>query len=405
MGWLEVATLVTVVVAAALIVALLVRSGRQERVLREELVRVQLAVAEAQRDAAAQATGQLGTLVDRFHARLGEFGQQVSGDQARTGDVLRRELEEARRTLEQQLQGLRGSVDGRLGESQKTIDARLGDATKVFGELRGQLGQVAEMATRMEALGREIDELQGILKAPKLRGQLGESQLEECLRQLLPPGAWETQYRFADGQTVDAVIKLRDHLVPVDAKFPLESLQRLLSAPDDETRKQARREFVRSVKGRIDEIATKYIRPGEGTFEFALMFIPAENVYYEVIVRDEGYGEEGSLLAYAAARRVVPVSPNSFYAYLSTILTGLKGMQVEARAREILAELGRLQHEFERFAEAFRLVGRHLQSARGQYDLAEKRAGRLVQRLGTITGEPVEELEAGNPEVLPPGDE
>jgi len=383
MGPLELATLATVVVAAILVLVLLVRAARQERVLRDELLRLKSDLATGQVD-----------LIDRFHARLGEFGQQVSGDQAKTGDALRRELEEARRTLEQQLQGMRGSVDGRLG-----------DATKVFGELRGQLGQVAEMATRMEALGREIDELQGILKAPKLRGQLGESQLEECLRQLLPPGAFETQYRFADGQTVDAVIKLREHLVPVDAKFPLESLQRMLVAQDDEARKQARREFVRSVKSRIDEISTKYIRPGEGTFEFALMFIPAENVYYEVIVRDDSLGDEGSLLAYAASKRVVPVSPNSFYAYLSTVVTGLKGMQVEARAREILAELGRLQREFERFAEAFRLVGRHLQSARGQYDLAEKRAGRLVRRLGTITGEPVEELEAGAPEILPPGDE
>jgi len=405
MGWLEVATLAAVVVAAVLTIAVLVRAARHERVLREELARVQLAVAEAQRDAAAQSAGQLGALVERFHARLGELSQQLSGDQAKTGDALRRELEEARRTLEQQLQGLRGSVDGRLGESQKTIDSRLGDATKVFGELRGQLGHVAEMASRMEALGREIDELQGILKAPKLRGQLGESQLEECLRQLLPPGAFETQYRFADGQTVDAVIKLRDHLVPVDAKFPLESLQRMLGAADDEARRTARREFVASVKRRIDEIADKYIRPGEGTFEFALMFIPAENVYYEVIVRDETFGEDESLLAYAAAKRVVPVSPNSFFAYLSTVVTGLKGMQVEARAREILAELGRLQREFARFAEAFRLVGRHLQSARGQYDLAEKRAGRLVQRLGTITGEPVEELEAGSTDVLPPGEE
>jgi DNA recombination protein RmuC len=382
MGTLELATLATVVVAAILIVVMLVRAGRQERALRDELSRLKSDLATRQVD-----------LVDRFHARLGEFGQQVSGDQARTGDALRRELEEARRTLEQQLQGMRGSVDGRLG-----------DATKVFGELRGQLGQVAEMATRMEALGREIDELQGILKAPKLRGQLGESQLEECLRQLLPPGAFETQYRFADGQTVDAVIKLRDHLVPVDAKFPLEALQRLLAASDDEARRLARREFVRSVKGRIDEIATKYIRPGEGTFEFALMFIPAENVYYEVIVRDESLGEEGSLLAYAADRRVVPVSPNSFFAYLSTVVTGLKGMQVEARAREILDELGRLQREFDRFGEAFRLVGKHLGAARGQYDVAEKHAGRLVQRLGTITGEPAGELEAGGTDVLPPGE-
>lgn len=151
---------------------------------------------------------------------------------------------------------------------------------------------------------------------------------------MLPPSFWETQYRFADGQVVDAVIRLRGHLVPVDAKFPLESFQRMVAAEDDVARKAARKEFERSVKGRIDEIADKYIRPGEGTFEFALMFIPAENIYYEVIIKDDSLGEGASLLAYATSRRVVPVSPNSFYAYLSTIVTGLKGMQVErGRAR------------------------------------------------------------------------
>jgi DNA recombination protein RmuC len=380
MSWLEAATLAAVVVAAVLIVAALVRAARQERALREEMIRLRSDLAAGQVD-----------LIDRMHRIVDESGERVnSGTGAK--------LEEARRSLENQFQGLRGTVDSRLDTSQTSLDARL-------GALDGRLDQVVSIASRMQKLAEEIDELQGILKAPKLRGQLGESQLEECLRQLLPPSAFETQYRFADGQTVDAVIKLREHLVPVDAKFPLESLLRMLGATDDDARRQARREFVRSVKGRIDEIAAKYIRPGEGTFEFALMFIPAENVYYEVIVRDDTLGEDDSLLAYAAAKRVVPVSPNSFYAYLSTVVTGLKGMQVEARAGEILAELGRLQREFERFAEAFRLVGRHLQSARGQYDLAEKRAGRLVQRLGTITGEPVEELEAGGAELLPPGDE
>jgi DNA recombination protein RmuC len=188
----------------------------------------------------------------------------------------------------------------------------------------------------------------------------------------------------------------------VDAKFPLESFQRMVAAEDDVARKTARKEFERSVKGRIDEIADKYIRPGEGTFEFALMFIPAENIYYEVIIKDDSLGEGASLLAYATSRRVVPVSPNSFYAYLSTIVTGLKGMQVEARAREILAELGRLQTEFGKFAEAFRLVGRHLQSASGKYEEAEKLAGKVGDRLESVTGqEAPPEVAAGDAPPLP----
>ncbi|MGD1147182.1 MAG: DNA recombination protein RmuC [Thermoanaerobaculaceae bacterium] len=380
----------------------LARFGRQELALREELGRVSLALAQSQRDTLAQLGGQLTSVVSDFNRRLGEFGQQVQGGQATTGDALRTGLEEARRSLSEQLQGLVGTVNIQLAQSQQNLGKQFEGATKVFGELKGQLGQVAEMATRMESLGREIDELQGILKAPKLRGNLGESSLEEFFRQVLPPGFWETQYRFRDGQTVDAVIKLRGHLVPVDAKFPLESFQRMVAAEDDVARKTARKEFERSVKGRIDEIADKYIRPGEGTFEFALMFIPAENIYYEVIIKDDSLGEGASLLAYATSRRVVPVSPNSFYAYLSTIVTGLKGMQVEARAREILAELGRLQTEFGKFAEAFRLVGRHLQSASGKYEEAEKLAGKVGDRLESVTGqEAPPEVAAGDAPPLP----
>jgi DNA recombination protein RmuC len=359
------------VLAGAIVVLLLIqlaRSLRQERAVRDELARVSLALAQSQRDALAQVSGQLTSVVADFYRQLGEFGQQVQGVKTTTEEALR--------------QGQQGVI-------------------KVFGDLRGQLGQVAEMATRMEALGREIDELQGILKAPKLRGQMGEWQLEEFLRQVLPPGFFELQYRFADGQAVDAVIKLRDHLVPVDAKFPLESFKRLLAAEDDTARRTARKEFERSVKGRIDEIA-KYIRPGEGTFEFALMFIPAENVYYEAFVREGVSADERSLLNDAIARRVVPVSPNSFYAYLLTIATGLKGMQVEAQAREILNELARLQTDFGRLSEVFRLVGTHIGNAQKKYEEAERLAGKFEDRLQSVTErEPEAPLPGGDAPPLP----
>ncbi|MGE5235860.1 MAG: DNA recombination protein RmuC [Acidobacteriota bacterium] len=387
---METLVVIVAVLIAVVLLVLLVQFGRvarQEREVREQLAKVSLELAQSQRDFTAL-SGLLTGMIDRFYTRLDEFGQQVRGGQEQAGGALLQRLEEARRTLQELLIG-----------SQEGLARQSEGATKLFGELKGQLGQVAQMAARMEALGREIDELQGILKAPKLRGTLGEAQLEEFLRQVLPPAFWETQFRFADGQIVDAVIRLRDHLVPIDAKFPLESFRRLLAAADEPTRKTAHREFERAVKGRIDEIADKYIRPGEGTYEFALMFIPAENIYYEVIIRDDNLGESGSLLEYATSRRVVPVSPNSFYAYLSTIVTGLKGMQVEARAREILVELGRLQREFARFSEAFRLVGRHLSSAQGKYEEADKLSGRIGDRLQGITGEA---LDAGGEAVGTP---
>jgi DNA recombination protein RmuC len=386
------------VLAGAIVVLLLlqlVRSVSQGRAMRDELARVSVALAQSQRDTLAQVGGQLTSVVGDFHRRLAEFGQQVQGGQTSTGEALQKGLEEARRTLATQLEGLVGTVNAQLASSRELSGQQLEGATKVFGELRGQLGQVAEMATRMEALGREIDELQGILKAPKLRGEMGEWQLEEFLRQVLPPGFFELQYRFADGQAVDAVIKLRDHLVPVDAKFPLESFQRLLAAEDDTARRAARKEFERSVKGRIVEIA-KYIRPGEGTFEFALMFIPAENVYYEAFVREGVGADERSLLNDAIARRVVPVSPNSFYAYLLTIATGLKGMQVEAQAREILNELGRLQNDFGRLSEVFRLVGTHIGNAQKKYEEADRLAGKFEDRLQAVTEREAEPLLPGS---------
>ncbi len=396
---METLLIVTVVLVAVVLIVMLVQlgsAGRHERALRDELEKVRADVTAAQGGASERMAAGLTDVIDRVHQALGELGQAVRGEQAATGGALQTRLEEARRTLTQQLEGLVGTVNTQLTASQQTFGQQFEGATKMFGELRGQLGQVAEMAVRMEALGREIQELQGILKAPKLRGNLGEAQLEEFLRQVLPPTFWETQHRFADGQIVDAVIKLRDHLVPVDAKFPLESFQRFQAAEGDDARKQRRKEFDKAVKGRVDEIAEKYIRPGEGTFEFALMFIPAENVYYEVIVRDDTLGTDESLLNYAVSRRVVPVSPNSFYAYLQTIATGLKGMQVEARAREIMAELGRLQVEFARFDKVFGLVGTHLGNARTKYEEAEKLAGRVGDRLQGITG--------AEPEALPVGD-
>ena len=400
--------LAVVAVLAAVIVVLVVvqlaRGRRQEQALRDELGRVQATLGQAQRETLAQVGRQITDVVDRFHQRMGEFGLQVQGGQTTTGEALRQGLEEARRTLAAQLEGLVGAVNTQMARSQQNLGAQFEGATKVFGELKGQLGQVAEMATRMQALGREIEELQGILKAPKLRGNMGEASLEEFLRQVLPPGAFAIQHRFAGGQTVDAVIRLRDHLVPVDAKFPLESFQRMVAAADDATRAAARKEFERSVRARIDEIADKYIRPGEGTFEFALMYIPAENVYYEVIIKDEALGAGASLLAYATGRRVVPVSPNSFFAYLSTIATGLKGMQVEERAHEILRELERLQREFGRFADTFRLVGTHLGNAQRKYEEAERLAGKVGDRLQSVTGrESGAQLGSGEVSSLAPG--
>ena len=186
---------------------------------------------------------------------------------------------------------------------------------------------------------------------------------------------------------MDAVVRLGDGLVPVDSKFPLEDFRRLLDATDDTERARARKAFVARVRKHIDDIAAKYVLPDEGTYDFALMYIPAENVYYETIIRDE----EPGLGAYAINRKVVPVSPNSFYAYLQAIVLGLRGLRIEARAHEVMGQLTRLGGDLGRLREDFRLVGKHLGNATQAFGGAERRLDRLDGKLAAIGGEEAEE--------------
>src|SRR5439155_719712 len=160
------------------------------------------------------------------------------------------------------------------------------DQTRVLSDVRERLGALAEVTRRLEAMGASVTEVQQLLQVPKLRGTLGEIWLEELLRQILPASHYEMQHAFRSGERVDAVLMLGDRLVAVDAKFPLEACQRMLAAGGAEAERE-RRAFARSLRERIDEIADKYIRPDEGTYDFALMYIPAENVYYEAVLRAE----------------------------------------------------------------------------------------------------------------------
>jgi DNA recombination protein RmuC len=170
-------------------------------------------------------------------------------------------------------------------------------------------------------------------------------------------------------------------MVPVDAKFPLESFQRMIASSEGEEQKKNKREFTRVVKGHIDSISGKYILPDEGTFDFALMYIPAENVYYETIIKDEGLGGERSLLSYALEKRVIPVSPNSFYAYLQAIALGLKGLQIEKKAQEIMQYLTRIRGDFNRFKDDYDTLGGHIERARKKYDDASKSLDRFGDKL------------------------
>ena len=280
------------------------------------------------------------------------------------------------------------SVSRNVGASSGEINQRLDHAAKLYGELRSQLGQLSQANAQIQAMVKDVSSLQDILRPPKLRGGMGEVLLENLLGEILPPEHFSLQFRFREGTIVDAVIRLKEGMVPVDAKFPLENFRRMLEASSDDDRKAARKEFVRNVKKHIDDIHDRYIRQEEGTFPFALMYIPAENVYYETIIRGDEEDSEKALYAYATSKQVMPVSPNSFYAYLLTLAQGFRGLKIEERAKDIINHLNRLRQELDRFTEDFRKVGMHLTNAQTRFGEAEKRLTRFEEKLINAAGEP-----------------
>lgn len=260
----------------------------------------------------------------------------------------------------------------------------LQSSNKVIGDVKERFGEIMETTKQIYNVGKDISSLENILKAPKLRGNLGEYLLEELLKQILPSTSYSKSYKFSTGERVDFAIHLGDKLVPVDSKFPLENFRKYLSSQDEQERELYYRESLKNVRKHIDDIAKKYIRPAERTFDFAMMYIPAENVYYEVIVRDTVYRDERSLYLYAIDKRVIPVSPNSMFAYLQSILVGLKGMEVEKNAEQIISNMAMLNNEFDKFSDEFKVMGSHLINAGKKYRDAEKKLDHFENKLENI---------------------
>jgi DNA recombination protein RmuC len=198
---------------------------------------------------------------------------------------------------------------------------------------------------------------------------------------------------FSNGERVDAVVRLGEKLVPIDSKFPLDNFKRIIECKTDEERKMCQKIFYRDVKKHIDDIASKYIVPDEGTYDFALLYIPAENVYYETITKDDSFGEERGILNYALKKRVIPVSPNSFYAYLQVIVLGLKGLQIEKDAQKIQALLSSLKKDIGGFQEDFQLVGKHIANAMNKFEEARRRLDKFNFKLEQIENQPSLSLE------------
>lgn len=303
-----------------------------------------------------------------------------TGDLDRFREGMRGSLETTAESLRQELRHLQDQFGDHMRHQsdvlQKTnvhLSERMDKAAQVISNVHKELGKMSKVAS-------SIDELQNILKAPKLRGGFGELFLGDLLSQILPMEHFELQYHFKNGEAVDAVIFLGEKMVPIDSKFPLENFQKIMASADDEITKHARRQFINDVKKHIQGVA-KYIRTDEGTYDFALMYVPAENVYYEVAVKEDMGGEGREVLNYALKHKVIPVSPNTIYAYLMTIIVGLKGMQIEKHTAAMLAKMGRVQKDFDGFQKVYSRLGTHLENAVKSYEDADKRLAKVDNKL------------------------
>ena len=285
-------------------------------------------------------------------------------------------------------------ITGQLAsDAQSRMAAELNNARDQISQIQRQLGEVHEASAQLSEAAQTIE---GILGGAKSRGSLGEITLERLLEDSLPPALYATQYRFSSGEAADAVIFLRDKkLMAIDSKFPLDAYRRIASEGDE-----ARRAFGSAVKGHADAIAKKYIVPEEGTLDLALMFVPSESVYYELLMTADGKGQP--LDACCREKQVIAVSPNTLYAHLCVIAMGLRGMQTEDNVRRLLGSLSGLEKQLEKFADKFAVMGTHLKKAAQSYGEADKLLEKTHDALeGMLAPDPAEPALENGQTLLP----
>ena len=267
-------------------------------------------------------------------------------------------------------------IDGRMDRSELWAADMTTSLFATLGDVRRHTEEVATQA-------REFGTLQDLLKAPAPRGGLGEAMLEELLRQVLPPQAFSCQHRFRTGVVVDAVVRMAERLVSIDSKFPLSNYRRICEAADDAGRTEAERAFAADVERHIKDIAGRYILPDEKTLDFAVMYVPAEGVYGKILRLSH---RKRPLFETAIEARVVPMSPLNLYAFLQTVLFGLKCLSIEKSAEAILGHCGRLQRDVEVLAGDYDTLGRHIANARSKHEDGSRRLNRVRDKLDQMVG-------------------
>jgi DNA recombination protein RmuC len=293
------------------------------------------------------------------------------------------------------LDAVNQNVSARLNEnavalqsSSRDVNDRMLSVQTTFAGLQKQVGEITEQARQLGEVSRSISALERVLSGPKLRGGFGETQLENMLADVFPREQYAMQYRFSSGDAADAVLFFPQGMVAIDSKFSLENFRRMAESDGDNGKKTARRDFLKDVRRRIDEIAGKYIRPADGTLPFALMYIPAENVYYEAVIRDD---DGTDLYQYCIQKRVIPVSPNSLYAYLQTIMVGLNSLRIGQRAEAVLREIESLKIELEKFDKVFNVLGNHLKNAGRSYEDSARELTKVEGRVESLSNGGVEQ--------------
>ncbi len=332
-----------------------------------------------------------------FAVRKGNGGQ---GDDAALHEKIVR-LEERISQLNQQSTELNKTMDAKLADSTKAIQQQFGESAKIVQHVTERLTKLDETNKQVLGFSEQLKQLQETLTNPKQRGVLGEYYLEETLKNVLPPNSYQMQYQFADGEIVDAVVFVKDKIIPVDSKFSLENYQRILEASDDSTRESLEKQFKQDLKNRIDE-TSKYVRPAENTMEFAFMFIPSEAIYYDLLVNKVGAVKVATrdLIEYAFKdKHVVIVSPTSFLAYLQTVLQGLRAMQIEESAKEIRKNVETLSKHIMSYDNFLQKLGQHLGTTVNTYNTAYKEFKKIDKDVVKIAerGGGVEPLELEKP--------
>ncbi len=259
------------------------------------------------------------------------------------------EILEYLKTTNTRLDEQNRTFNERMHESTKVLNERLDNAARVISDVQKNIGEMSE-------IGRSMKDLQEFLQSPKLRGNIGEHVLKELLEQMLPKQSFHLQYSFRSGEKVDAAIQTSAGIVPIDSKFPMENFRKMTSSDTQKEKEVIRRQFINDVRGHIRTISQKYILTDEGTIDYALMYVPSEAVYYEIV-------NDTELFEYAASRRILPVSPTTFYAYLRAILMSFEGQKIEAKAREVVSSIRAIQKDYAKVEDNLSTLQRHLNNA------------------------------------------